>query len=373
MVKGYFAMRIGSVFHKNQLTRWKQKFAAGFINRKQYNDWMAFYNSFAKNSIIDYIPPTISITISRACNLNCPTCQLLPFKHGKEHKPFMPLSLLIKIFDLFGDSFSSIIIAGGEPLTHPEFKEAITFLKGTERHVKLFTNGILLHRYIELLKGIHKINVSMDSFDEINFIRNRGGTPAQYASIIEGIKMLRGESIPFQMSFVIHRGNTGDALKFLDFAGKYNPESVKFHNINSYYSPKYQPLCLDNEVTQNFLNKVISRSDYDFDIIMPVILDSGSERADFQDAKCVQLWDGVRVGPDGSLALCCHNENSGKYGGIFDENLMNGEFFVRMREMHIEGRISGTICERCPQRFFAEDYAFFHAKSGEWKINECIY
>jgi molybdenum cofactor biosynthesis enzyme MoaA len=359
-------MRIGSDFYNNQYPRWEMKLRSGKISLRQFEDWSHFYKCYARREIIDYAPPTLSLTLSEVCNLRCPTCQLLPFR-GTNHQAFMTLEFVHELFEKYPDSFSSIIIAGGEPLLNPAFPEIISFLKSLKREIKLYSNGILLARHVQHLKGIQKINISLDSFDQESFKKNRDGTSEQYKLIMEGLSRLKEENIPFQISYVLHQDNLEEAIYFLDFAGNISPASVKFHNINSYYSRQHNPVTLPEQRTRDFINRVMSRNDYSFNITMPTILDT--DDIESQRVPCVQLWDGMRVGHDGSLAICCHSDNNPRYGNIFGQHPLNSPEFVDRRKLHIEGKLSNTICEFCPQRFFAEDYAFFQVKTGQWEVN----
>lgn len=359
-------MRLESSYYKNQYTRWKKKLQSGRINQRQFEDWCGFHRSYAREVNVDFIPPTLSLTLTKGCNLHCPTCQLLPFRETSRTVS-MTLDFVQEIFKRAPHSFSSIIIAGGEPLLTPHFREIIHFLVNLNREIKLYSNGILLTRYAQDLRGVRKINISLDSFDEDSFRKNRGGTAAQYRSILDGLAKLIEHGIPFQLSYVLHHDNLDEGLLFLDFAERASAASVKFHNINAYYSSQHKPVTLPDRRTEEFLKKIMDRNNYSFDITLPTILNSEDNQS--QLVACAQLWDGVRVGPDGSLALCCHTDNNPCYGNIFDANLLNSTEFIEWRMRHIQGRLGGTICEFCPQRFFAEDYAFFHVHSGQWEFN----
>jgi hypothetical protein len=109
----------------------------------------------------------------------------------------------------------------------------------------------------------------------------------------------------------------------------------------------------------------MDRNNYSFDITLPTILNSEDNQSHL--VACAQLWDGMRVGPDGSLALCCHTDNNPCYGNIFDANPLNSTEFIEWRMRHIQGGSAAPSANFAPSAF-CQDYAFFHVHSGQWEF-----
>ena len=91
-----------------------------------------------------------NIMINNNCNLTCPYCFANEYvnKNGVKNitlEDFKTALTFIKT----GDS-TRIGLIGGEPLLHPEFKEILNILVKDNRvkEVVIFTNGILLDKYI---------------------------------------------------------------------------------------------------------------------------------------------------------------------------------------------------------------------------------
>lgn len=133
-----------------------------------------------------------NIAITKCCNLKCPYCFADEMIHEDETN-FITMEELDKILAFIeftpGDRIG---IIGGEPTIHPQFKEILikikNFAKNLGSHVVLFTNGLLLDKYIEELDGIgilinvngpndigeekfNKIVSNLDLLDNVNIIK----------------------------------------------------------------------------------------------------------------------------------------------------------------------------------------------------------
>ncbi|HET9932635.1 MAG TPA: radical SAM protein [Polyangiaceae bacterium] len=110
------------------------------------------------------------VTITSACNLDCPIC----YVHNKNKDPFhMPVSDFERLLTHLKREHGEIDIVnftGGEPLLHPEFAEFLRLSGEAGVHrVTICSNGIRLARDEELVKRLAdagaRVALSFDTFD----------------------------------------------------------------------------------------------------------------------------------------------------------------------------------------------------------------
>lgn len=108
-----------------------------------------------------------NIMITERCNLQCEYCFANEFVNGKENKDISinQLQRILK-FILEDGTEKRIGLIGGEPLCHPQFHDIITNIceKDTVNNVLIYTNGILIQKYIKELES-EKVNLLVNCND----------------------------------------------------------------------------------------------------------------------------------------------------------------------------------------------------------------
>jgi uncharacterized radical SAM superfamily Fe-S cluster-containing enzyme len=112
------------------------------------------------------------VTITSACNLDCPIC----YVHNKNHEPFhMGVADFEKILGHLvadhGGELDIVNFTGGEPTVHPHFLEFIELAQRAGIHrVSICTNGIRLAKDEALVKRLGELKarvaLSFDSFEK---------------------------------------------------------------------------------------------------------------------------------------------------------------------------------------------------------------
>lgn len=105
----------------------------------------------------------VHIEITNICNMNCSFC------HGHKRSPRqMNIEEFTYILDRLTDQTEYLYYhLMGEPLTHPQLPEFIK-LAGERGYKSIITtNGTLLKKHSQelLASGVHKINISLHSFE----------------------------------------------------------------------------------------------------------------------------------------------------------------------------------------------------------------
>ena len=154
---------------------------------------------------------TIVFNVTDSCNLRCKYCYADSTK-GK-NMPFKIIKKILKLVLSQTDYLNIQFSGNGEPLLNfkvllKSFELIKTYrAKGKKINISLQTNGVLINRDIAriLRKEVDRTIVSIDGPKEITdkFRINAKGEGA-FDSIMDGIKILRDEGVPHELSATIH-------------------------------------------------------------------------------------------------------------------------------------------------------------------------
>lgn len=115
----------------------------------------------------------LRISLTDACNFRCFYCM------PNEEVEVNPMSKLMSKDEIvaFATLFVSlgvdkIRLTGGEPLVRKDFAEIILALSALPVTLSITTNGVLVHKYIEVFKQaqLRSINVSLDTLNAATFL-----------------------------------------------------------------------------------------------------------------------------------------------------------------------------------------------------------
>jgi len=159
------------------------------------------------------------IEITGQCNMYCKHC-----RNSFDRVSVMPVKQIIKIIKLAiknGDSDLELVLSGGEPLTHPDFKKIIAEIKKLGiKSLFITTNGSLLsEEHIALFKDIKNIMISV-SLDDIDPKKNdvfRGFVGAHNRAL-SAINLLVGAGIKTSMRVSLRPEKIKDLEKIAEFA-----------------------------------------------------------------------------------------------------------------------------------------------------------
>ena len=106
----------------------------------------------------------VYLEITDECNLNCPFCS---YPKGHSFMNYKDIEDHIRQIKEYCRYLYLHIL--GEPLLHPDLDEILDLLDEEKMSLQLVTNGILLHRYPDLLNHdcLRKLSVSMHSVSHL--------------------------------------------------------------------------------------------------------------------------------------------------------------------------------------------------------------
>lgn len=157
-------------------------------------------NADFKNKIV-----FVNVIITSRCQATCSYCA---------YWRIPPQDLDIKTFCFLIEHLSrettikGVLLTGGEPMLHPQFKQFLEVLRYNGIPAILNTNGWKLDTLsVEDLSGVHSIVVSLDTWDSENYMTIRGHR--MHERIVYGIQYVRELSpeVPITVSCLIQRKN----------------------------------------------------------------------------------------------------------------------------------------------------------------------
>ena len=332
-----------------------------------------FANSVLKTEQINYVPPVFIVTINSSCNLRCPNCfyVIKGGDHAFEGGNVISVDDLQTVMDKYAHYIETVWFTGGEPLAHPRLGDPAAIVKTKRLTLQVNTNGVFIERRNDVLKAFDFINVSLDGYDHESFARYRGGIPREFDRIVSGLSLLKKIEIAFSISFVLSEENLGEVDEMLTFAHEISPPRVIFHNMNPHGSKGFTPLTLGSEKVRHMLNEMTAKRDYPFDIDLPVIFDTESER--FRAAVCIQQWNAAAFNDKGQLSYCCHMDHDPSIGNMFQGYDFNSEKMRMFRRQMMRHEYPEDDCLHCHRRFLNSDkFARFDSRQRRWIGGEAL-
>ncbi|KIO50937.1 GTP 3',8-cyclase MoaA [Flavobacterium hibernum] len=171
----------------------------------------------------------LRISLLEKCNLRCTYC--MP-ADGIALSPKANLMTADEIFSIaqtfVKNGVDKIRLTGGEPLLRKDFPEIVSKLSQLDISLSITTNGILIDRYIDVLKQfkIKKINLSLDTLVSSKFhtitLRN------QFEKVIDNLHLLLNNDFQVKVNVVLMKGfNDNEIIDFVKLT-QFLPISVRF-------------------------------------------------------------------------------------------------------------------------------------------------
>jgi len=111
----------------------------------------------------------INVEISSICNKNCGLCGRRKYdrEHGTQDYGYMPLELVKTIAEQIPENITIGTHWNGEPLTHPQLGEALTYLKKRNCFIYAVSNGkLLMEKRDDIANNLSSISISVIEGDE---------------------------------------------------------------------------------------------------------------------------------------------------------------------------------------------------------------
>lgn len=150
--------------------------------------------------------------ITRNCNLNCKICR----NSGTTGRHSKNWELICK--RIIESGVMECSLSGGEPLTHPNFKNIVEYLSCSLKQLNILTNGTLIEKEMAKFFFIHNclLHVSIDGGCEKSHDKIRGN--GNFSKTISGIENLRKFGVKFITQLTITPLNYGEVPGFVELS-----------------------------------------------------------------------------------------------------------------------------------------------------------
>jgi len=156
-------------------------------------------------------PRILFFAVTSRCNFNCPHCIRNLIDERKTIIKDLPASLFeTALKEGKKLNFNTVMLVGGEPILHPEFKKLIELIRKYNYEFYIISNGWFYREYWEALgedkKNFTGINLSLDgTTSEVHDnIRDKKGS---FDRVIESIKFYRKKGVEVGLKFLLSKRN----------------------------------------------------------------------------------------------------------------------------------------------------------------------
>jgi MoaA/NifB/PqqE/SkfB family radical SAM enzyme len=145
-------------------------------------------------------PLLINWALTNRCNFRCQYCDIWK----SEYNELNTSQVFFIINELCRCGNAAIAFSGGEPLLREDLGEIIDYCKSKGIYTKITTNGSLVTNYMERLKNVDLVRISLDGPRQIQDIHRQ---QESYHAIVEAVKALRKENRHVLINCVITKLN----------------------------------------------------------------------------------------------------------------------------------------------------------------------
>lgn len=188
----------------------------------------------------------IYLLLTENCNLNCSMCI-----RGRQNGVNIDFDILKKLDCVNEIGSHDIVITGGEPTLHPEFREIVTFMCNQAKTVTVTSNGTLNY-YLEqeLLKDNLFFQISLDG-DQYTHDGIRGN--GAFRKTLNTIKKLDEIGAQYSIATVASRKNKEAMLELANILSTLS--HMRYWRIS--YEMPFGSASFDNMMTATEWNKFV--------------------------------------------------------------------------------------------------------------------
>ena len=162
----------------------------------------------------------LRISLTEKCNLRCTYCM------PAEGIPLTPAAHLMSADEIFEIAshfvkrgVDKIRLTGGEPTVRKDINQIIERLSSLPTKLALTTNGLMIHRHIDVLKkaDVDVINISIDSLDREKF--KKITLRDQYEQLEKNMALLDSQGFRLKLNVVLLKGiNDDEIIPFINLS-----------------------------------------------------------------------------------------------------------------------------------------------------------
>lgn len=295
-------------------------------------------SSVSRTSVINFMPPSISVELTNKCNLKCPEC---PSGSGKmtRQRGFMEIEFFKHLMkEVRPYLYYTNLYFQGEPMLHPMFLSFLTESRNIFTTVS--TNGHSLSEKNSdsiVTSGLGRLIISLDGLSQDTYTSYR--INGNVGTVLEGIrnvseaKRRNCSKMEFEIQVLLNKANESEIPEIRKLAERAGASLV------------LKSMQLTDNVTmgswlpqdEKFRRYRLKNGSY--------IIKSSLPR------RCARLWFNPVVTWDGKVIPCCFDKDAQYIMGDLKEdsfrNIWHGQKFKKFRKDILSGREKIEMCRNC--------------------------
>lgn len=174
------------------------------MNYSNYKRFKCFSNvslNIAKAHYLKQkIPFMLELQVTKACNLKCKYCYADLENLQDKDFSFSQIKEIIEEFYCLGTRVVRIL--GGEPLIRKDIGKIIRYLRSKDMFIELATNGIFIELWLEDLRYLDILQISIDGNEESHdAVRGKGS----YQKVLRGLEAAITARLPVRIHGVFNK------------------------------------------------------------------------------------------------------------------------------------------------------------------------
>lgn len=316
----------------------------------------------------------LMLSMTKRCNMRCPGCYYLQQEDDffkQQDIGLIEAKEIIKYYREKGVR-QAIPNAEGDVLLHPEYTALVHYINQLNFMYRpwLVTNGIKLPDVAEfVVQNISEILISIDGSSYQKYTDYRGGNEALFKKVLSGVRSVVDASKRLNpraaiiINCVMTADRCDDIPDMIRLAENIGADVIKFTNFHvAGETQAMKPVTAGDAETDSILRKVISRSDYRVQILLPSLY------TDTPPPYQCRMLASIMIGSNGDFAPCCRMVPEAKWGNYFSTpEKHNNEALKKFRLSVLNASSQEQlprICQKCahlsPRRLI------FHRHKKQW-------
>ncbi|WP_192561100.1 radical SAM protein [Pseudomonas gozinkensis] len=283
----------------------------------------------------NYLPYSLSLYITYDCYLKCPHCFIV--QKGEINKfrlAYEKIEAIISEAQFHG--VYTIIIAGGDPVLHPEFLKILQLIKSKNMLPLVACTGVNLNDAIIqdiLAAGIPTIQVSLDGATSATHDRIR--RPGNFEEVCDAAKRIVSAGLNLNVALCIHSANAGEISELFKLCLELNAFSVKL----TFYL-EFSPVKSCTPLNADEIKSVLKKA-HDFNVRYDKtdwIICPGYDLGSTAPLEKVRVSPDIVISADGGVST---DEAKPKIGNIYQEGI--SDIYTRHTNKLIRSFFQKTI------------------------------
>ncbi|MDE2221574.1 MAG: radical SAM protein [Candidatus Omnitrophica bacterium] len=296
-----------------------------------------------KNDEVLVGPRSVSIGITRICNITCKYCLGQPFDHLDsknvvDRPPYIDMAIFYRLVDDCSElGVESMTLCGGEPTLHPQIKDMIAYVRGKDMQVSINTNATFKEELVKELGQVAALNIDLATLKMEDYQSIQGGTKHQFNRVLANISAVAefkkaNKGPELKIVYVLNKDNFDQIDEMIKWAVKTGINSIYFkimrfnENIKDLAILEPDVVRLKNSLQLALKNGLYKHIKTNLKELARFVLDvkfnKECETINFYDLfegdlyfhasfkegfKCYYGWYSADIGPWGHVILCCTN------------------------------------------------------------------